>query len=261
MKIPALLLVLTLAASPSFPAEILKFRSEVDGDDLLKFSGTITVDGGRARIDYDVGSHPLLNPATSILSLDGGKVVVVFDHANRTWFERHTRSMSGPLSTYRAPWQKSVGKPVARIRATGMEKTIAGRRARHYHLTWWYDLRMEAAGEKMTARVNVDADIWADPDFSVAALPYGLDFALKTGLRNVDRAVASRVRGIGFPLELRVTARRTIEGGDEMAETVRTTIESIEAAVDDETIFTPPHAYRRREPVLTVPEREGGGGQ
>jgi hypothetical protein len=52
------------------------------------------------------------------------------------------------------------------------------------------------------------------PKYRNPALPWGHQFALKTGWPEIDVKVANEVVRLGFPLEQTVEVTRTIEGGE-----------------------------------------------
>lgn len=262
-----LLLFVALLSTPAwaFPATRIHYTTTIESSTAASpsvFTGVLTADGSRARIDYVSGRHPLLNPNTSIIVIEKGRVVRVLDHENRTWFERRTDVMSGALSTWRAPFQMSAGLATVFRKPEGRRavRTIAGRAVTRHDLYCSYFISMEVAGERMQAQVDAHAEVWSGRMFSIPALPWGLDFALKSGNGSADGLLADMILHLGFPLELRVTVKRTIERGPETVETMTTKVESVAKVRKDRALFEPPPDYTYREPVLTVPEREGEGG-
>lgn len=70
----------------------------------------------------------------------------------------------------------------------------------------------------MSAEVDATGELLVAPKYRNGALPWGHQFALKTGWPDVDEKIAGEVVELGFPLDQDVTVRRTIEGGAEITE-------------------------------------------
>src|SRR5438105_4736901 len=101
---PRWMLGLLLVAAPALQAGVtFDFHCEKKGTASYSFSGRAFMQGRNIRYEITEGSHPVFNPGITIISKDGGSVLLILDHKQRTYFFRSTGAMAGPLATYRAP--------------------------------------------------------------------------------------------------------------------------------------------------------------
>ncbi len=203
------------------------------------YRGTIVFDGERARIDITEGSHPLFNPNTTIITRVGGKEIVMIDHARKTWFLRHSDAMGGHLSTSRGIGKSSGSEPRVRIERDDDEHRL--------HLE--YDLSMEIEGEKLTGRVVMDVVTEFGAGYRQRALPWGLQYAAKTGFDEIDRTLARRLPN-RMPVKQVVTASRQLEGGPMVTESITTSLANFTDVTIADTEFYPPGGYRYEVPVF-----------
>lgn len=203
------------------------------------YSGHMAIDGTRSRVDITTGTHPLFNPKVSILTRHSGQEIVVIDHAHRTYFVRKMTGRGGHLGTTGGLGRTRASKP--RIRRT--------RNGATYAVSASYDLTMEVEGETLTATVVLSATFEVDPKIEQRALPWGLQFAAKTGFEDIDDSLASRIPR-RLPLRQVVTSSRRIADGPLVTETITTTVTNVrtETMSDDE--FLAPEGYRYQEPVF-----------
>lgn len=213
------------------------FTTEVTG---YSYSGRMAIDGTRSRIDITTGTHPLFNPGFSIITRRAGREIVVLDHAQQTYFMRTTATLGGHLATARGLGKTSASRP--RVRRS---RTADGAYVIHAR----YELTMVVEGEKLGATVDLTATFNVDRRIEQRALPWGLQFAAKTGFENVDLALTSRIPP-RLPLRQLVTVSRRIADGPLITETILTTASNVraEAISDDE--FLAPEGYRYKEPVF-----------
>ncbi|HVR39899.1 MAG TPA: hypothetical protein VMU84_12455, partial [Thermoanaerobaculia bacterium] len=212
-------LVLMFTVSQAWAGVALEFETRTSSTASYQFRGRALIDGANARYDVLNGAHPVFNPQITIISRDGGQNLIVIDHRQRTWFMRRTGSMSGPLSTWKAPGQTANSHGwVKNTRAEEASEVIAGQPTTKYTTSMDYTIDMNIEGEKLKAHVVVEATTWMMESKGVTALPYGLHFGLKSGFASIDESVAKRFGGKGIPLRQLVTVTRTIADGDPIVE-------------------------------------------
>lgn len=240
-----------MTAATAHAGMTMEFDCKAQSTTPYSFTGRLRVDGPNARYDVIDGAHPLFNPKLTIISRDSGETLFIIDHKQRTYFIRKSKSMSGPLSTWKAPGIKGDSKvslDVQRDDKAGTE-TIAGRTTKKYVAHAEYDLRLELEGEKLPAHVEGDATLWTI-DAPNDALPYGLEFAFKSGFESLDKKIERRIPRCGIPLRQIVTVTRTIADGAPVTETFTVTATKVTDEKLDFSIFQPPMGYVFREPTF-----------
>jgi hypothetical protein len=233
------LLVLLLAIGVEARAGVTcDFTTVVKGNDY-QYSGKMYIDGASSRVDIASGVHPLFNPHHSIITRDGGKEIVVLDHEHHTFFVRNTSAMGGHLATARGIGKTSASRPHARVTREGERVTVDVS----------YRLSMEVEGERMQATVDLLAEVDAS-DVEQHALPWGLQFAAKTGFPDVDDLIARRLPA-RLPKRQVVSVSRKISDGPMVTESITTTVTNVSESPLAADLFLAPYGYRYEEPVFS----------
>jgi hypothetical protein len=197
------------------------------------------IDAGESRVDITSGTHPLFNPNHSIITRRGGAEIVVLDHERHTYFVRNTSDMGGHLAAARGIGKTTASHAQARVSRDG----------EHVRLDVSYRLTMEVEGETMPATVDLQADVESSA-IEQRALPWGLQFAAKTGFADVDDLIARRLPD-RLPKRLFVSVSRRISDGPMVTETITTTVSNINTTTIDRDEFLAPRGYRYEEPVFS----------
>ncbi|MCU1348733.1 MAG: hypothetical protein JWO56_1763 [Acidobacteria bacterium] len=237
-------------ASPAAAGWTLDFTIDNQSSANYSYRGRAFVEGDSVRYDVVEGRHVLFNPRVSIISRQGGKTLIILDHRMKTYFLRDARPMAGPVSTWRAPGQQdtsSVSVHVTKDEAAKGE--IAGRPASRYDFKASYVIAMKVEGEKLKAKVTGNAVIWV-LEGKNESMPFGLTFALKSGVPDVDAQLEKRVGAKGFPLRGHLSVTRTIGEGDAITEGIDFDVDKIEEARHPDSLFTAPPGYTWREPTF-----------
>ena len=211
------------------------------------YKGQMSMDGKRLRVDMTAGNHPLFNEKVSIISREGGTEVLVLDHATRSYFQRQTAHISGPLSTTRG-----IGQTMAsRTKLSKTREPIDERGATERHtIRAEYHLDMNVQGEKVQADVSMEAVFDIDPDIVQIAHPWGLQYAAKTGFERIDDAMARQIPN-RLPMRQVVTVTREIEGGASITERLTITVSNVREEEIPNGEFYAPDGYPYREPVFS----------
>jgi VWFA-related protein len=254
MRRSLVILLLLLATTPA-SATVLSFEFTGDktGDPPLRYVGRGFLDRQAFRYDYEQGNHALFHEKMSIRSADSGAILAVIDNSEGTYFLRATRNMSGMISTFRAPWEKSIEDATVELETLGRDEPFNDLRVTRIRLTIRYRILMELDGEKLSADVEGVGELSVVPKYRNPALPWGHQFALKTGWREVDEQIASRIAKLGFPLRQVVTVTRTIEGGIDVTERSTFNITRLREVAFAVAGFSPPAGYRFKEPAFSGP--------
>ncbi len=237
--IARLFLLLLLAIGVEARAAVsFDFTTTVKGNDF-QYAGRMYIDGPNSRVDITSGTHPLFNPQRSIITRNDGREIVVLDHQRRTYFVRNTASMGGHLATARGIGKTNASRPRARVTRDGERVTV----------DISYRLNMEVEGERMQATVDLLAEI--DPSgIEQRALPWGLQFAAKTGYADVDELIARRLPA-RLPMRQVVSVSRRIGDGPMVTESITTTVTNVSEAPVAAELFLAPYGYRYEEPVFS----------
>jgi hypothetical protein len=246
----AALLVCLALAPPAVAGWTIEFTCH--NESIASYSYRVRASIERESVRYDVieGNHPLFNPKLTVISRQSGQTLIVLDHRLKTYFMRDARSMAGPLSTWLAPGQESTSRTsvsVTKDEAPGGE--LAGHASTKYDVRESYVISMSLEGQTVKAHVEVKGSVWVI-DGKNEAIPYGLNFALKSGVSNLDEQIGKRIGAKGLPLRSKTSVTRTIADGQPVTETMTLEIVSIEEAKHPEELFTAPRDYTWREPTF-----------
>lgn len=214
----------------------LRFEFTADISGSYSYSGNVTADGASSRTDITRGTHPLFNPNFSIITRDEGRQLVILDHSRRTWFNRNGDLIAGHLGTTRGLGSSSAGRPRVRSSRDGDVQVVRAE----------YSLAMTVEGEKLKALVTLEARFTVS-DAVFRALPWGLNYAAKTGYADVDRVIAMHVPK-RLPTRQVVKASRRIGDGPVITETITTTVSNVSTSDLAADAFAVPAGYRYEEP-------------
>ena len=246
-----LLTLLTVAlAHPAAAGWTIDFTIRNTSSASYSYRGRAFVEGDSVRYDVLEGKHVLFNPSMTVISRQGGKTLIVLDHRMMTYFMRDARNMAGPVSTWRAPGQQDTGSISTRVTKDEAAKgDIAGHAAAKYDLKASYNIAMKIEGEKLRAHVDGDAEVWV-MDGKNEAMPFGLTFALKSGVPEVDAQLEKRLGAKGFPIRGKLSVTRKIGDGDPIMESISFDVDRIEETKQPDSLFTAPPNYTWREPTF-----------
>ena len=237
------LLITTTAAAAS-----LDFVTTVEGLQPYSYAGHLSLRGAFSRIDITSGRHPLFNPATSIVTQKRGDVILVLNHADRTYFFRGTGDMSGPLSTARG-FEKSKASNVSVVveKVVGEPAEFGGRRLNHYSIRIRYDLEILVENEKLPATVEMTGSLSTLADEIQDALPWGIHFAAKSGFPEIDRAIARKLPR-GLPVRTKFVITRRVGEGPTITESILTEATSLNETLAPAAVFSIPAGYKESQP-------------
>jgi hypothetical protein len=241
-------LVLSLAMSGAALATSFDFVTTIDGAHPYSYEGRMTVSKTFCRVDVTRGAHPMFNPGYTVISQRNGQVILVLDHKQRTYFVRETNGMSGPLATVHGFAPSTAVNASIRIHSEGGETGVAeARRTTRYSLHITYNLQIAVDDEKFLATVDVSGSLWTLDGTLQTALPWGMQFAVKTGFPDIDRAIARKMP-YDLPVRQLITVTRRIGDGPPVTETMTTTTSNISDEPSASSIFGALPDYKLREP-------------
>ena len=204
------------------------------------YSGKLTIDRDRSRIDIHDGNHPMFNPKTSVITRDAGAEIIILDHERKSWSQRPGKALGGHLSTTRGINMTTTASK-ARVRTD--------REGAEHRLYADYTITMEVEGERFPATVEMEVVTELGGLTRQEAFPWGLQFAAKTGFEEIDRQIERRMP-MRLPVRQVVTASRQIEGGPKTTEVITITLANVTETTVDNDIFFPPKGYKYEVPVF-----------
>jgi hypothetical protein len=234
---------------PAWAGTVIEFDCHSESTAPYSFVARVSIDGPNARFDTVEGLHPVFNPKITVISRDEGETLIIIDHKQKTYFIRKSHSMSGPLSTWKAPGTLDDSHVSFDVDRTEETETVAGHPVRKYSAHAEYDLQMKIENEKLSAHVKAEGTFWT-METRNDALPFGLEFAFKSGFESLDHKVERRLPRIGIPLKQTVSVTRTIVGGAPITERFDATATKVSDEKLDFAIFQPPMGYQFREPTF-----------
>lgn len=250
LRLSFVLLTALALARPAAAGWTIDFTIQNKSTASYSYRGRAFVEGDSVRYDVVEGKHVLFNPSMTVISRQGGKTLIVLDHRMKTFFMRDARAMAGPVSTWRAPGQQDTSSVSTRVtKDDAAHGDIGGHPASKYDLKASYNVAMKMEGEKFRARVDGEAEVWV-LDGKNESMPFGLTFALKSGVAEVDEQIAKRLGSKGLPIRGRISVTRKIGDGDAITETIVFDVDKIEQTKQPDSLFTAPENYTWREPTF-----------
>ena len=248
--LPLLLLGALALAHPAAAGWTIDFTIHNQSSASYSYRGRAYVEGDSVRYEVLEWKHVLFNPSMTVISRQGGKTLIVLDHRMKTYFMRDARGMAGPVSTWHAPGQQDTSSVSARVTKDDAARSeIAGRAASKYDLKASYNIAMKIEGEKLRAHVDANGEVWVI-DAKNEAMPFGLTFALKSGIADVDAQFEKRLGTKGLPIRGNLSVTRKIGDGDAITESISFAVDKIEETKQPDSLFTAPPGYTWREPTF-----------
>ena len=243
--------LLSFAITAAAAAATIDFVTTVEGAHSYSYAGHLSLRGVFSRIDISSGSHPLFNPANSIVTQKRGDVILVLNHRDRTYFFRDSAGMSGPLSTARGFEESTASNVSVEVeKVKGEPAEFNGRRLNHYSVRVRYNLMIMVAGEKVPAKVEMNGWLSTLADEIQEALPWGLHFAAKSGFPEIDRAIARKLPR-GLPVRTRFVVSRRLGDGPSVTESISTEATSINETLPPAAVFSVPAGYKESQPQFS----------
>jgi hypothetical protein len=247
----ALLLANTISAATQF-----QFVVESTGDRVIpRRAGTIRIDGGAYRVDYEKAENPL---ATASFSIDGGKTVTMLNEQRSTYYRPKAHPSELPSSALYSVPVVLTPKAVVKVKDVVLEEQpseerIAGHSTKKYLLRFTHDVRMRVDGHPVRVIYRSTVSLWTTEDLDLPGVPMNLR-ELRTELSTVDQAVNAALSGVkGFPLKRHLEVMRKFEGGMEMNAAVTTTFDDFKTAALPPAALAVPAGYRYEAPVILTP--------
>jgi len=244
----ALLVAAFFMATAARGGTTFEFEGEKKGTASYSFRGRALLDGDNIRYEITEGAHPVFNPGITIVSIDGGQLLLIVDHRQKTYFYRRTDSMASPVGTFQAPGNQSAGKPEITVEARG-QQPFEGKSGKSLRIDVRYPIHSLLEGERLHAKVAATAEITFLP-INGDAVPYGLHFLFKTGFPAIDRRIAGARAKRGLPVAESLSVTRTIDDGPPVTESMTVRISNVKEAPVDAGLFRPPEGYRFEEPTF-----------
>jgi hypothetical protein len=223
----------------------------IDGRQPRSRTGTLTVDGERWRLDYNVPADEVTD-ITSIIHTTQGELIAL-NQANHTWFrlKSHDRlAITSDLFFFGiAPNEASKIK----IANAGVDEN-ADHTSRIQHYTFSYQINTKVAGENLRGDVSGQIRLWINNRSADQALLPWKPFDLRSGLAAFDeqlRPIVSETKGSVWKAEVDVS--RKLEGGTALTEHIRRSIDDVSAATIRPDAFDTPPGYTYQEPIIGGP--------
>ncbi len=237
-------------AMPAAAGWTIEFTCRNESLASYSYRARASVEGENVRYDIVEGNHPLFNPKVTVISRQGGQTLIILDHRQGTYFMRDARKMAGPLSTWRAPGQESTSRTsVTATRDETPGGEVAGHPSTRYDVKESFVVNMNVEGQSLKAHVDAKGSIWLIEGKN-EALPFGLNFVLKSGVPELDEEIARRIGTKGLPLRSKIVVTRTIADGSPVTETLTIDVNSIREATHTDDLFTAPSVYTWHEPTF-----------
>ena len=231
-------------------------------------SGTVWVADDEARLETDPGAGAETGSKVSIWKA-GGRQLLVLNDRERTYFDRVAyrtsrgfAAMSLDTLNVKDPF---VIAEVQNIRVDlqalppGASSPASADDCRRVSLTFSYDLslRLKTVDASFPGRVAGSGEFCLVDSLPISKLPFDHGLEIVSGIPKVDAVFAERLATLkGFPIHRTLTAKRLIEGGEEVTATATLALSEFRATVIAPGRLDVPHEYRYQEPVIVGPVRQ-----
>lgn len=223
----------------------------IDGRRPHSRTGTLTVDGERWRLDYNVPADEVTD-ITSIIHTAQGELIAL-NQTNHTWFRLKSPdrlAITSDLFFYGiAPNEASKIK----IANAGVDEN-GDHSSQIQHYTFSYQINTTTAGEKLRGDVSGQIRLWVKGDSADATpLPWK-PFDLHSGLSAFDDQLRPIIAGTkGNVWKAEVDVSRKLEGGAVVTEHIRRSIDDVSTATVSPATFATPPGYTYQEPIIGAP--------
>jgi hypothetical protein len=257
MKRIALVAALALAAAPSFAGVVYRYHRETEGHPLMTLDGEIAAEGPNLKMTVSHGDA-LFKSGSVVLSRDGGKTIAVFDPASKTYFEMPFQGSSGMGDVLRSSGVKvSVENPSFHFDDAGDGGSIEGFPTRKLIMDASSDVKTDAGGEIMSAKVSSRTEIWMTDKLDAAAGNLMQQRGVVTGILGLDEVAAQASKSLEgrFPLKQVMTVHMTANG-HEVITTSTQTVSNVRQAPLDASAFAAPVGYTKVDnPIEAMKKR------
>ena len=258
-------LALVLLASGTLAADGLtyRFRTTVQGVIPRERSGTVWIDGARARIEVvsEAGRTATLRDPSA---RDG---CTNLDLEQKTYYAApcETAHSVGALTP---GFGMAIGAGASSPGATpkrdrlrveehdlGAGGEIAGFPTRHILVTISWRESVRIGPDNVRVEMTRTLEVWATDRVVQAAFQFGHADELLVVPEDVRARLADRLSIAGFPLRFVVASKRKFDRGEPTTETLTTELEDVRTATPNPSLFEVPKGFRHEEPRIGIPSR------
>jgi hypothetical protein len=259
-------LALAFVASGALRADGLtyRFRTDVQGVLPRSLSGTVWIDGARARIELAAG------PAKTACLRDPSAKDTCrnLDFERKTYYRvacaaalsmadgaTHTFGRSGPPGFVGKAGTPKRDHVLIEEADLGPGEEIAGLPTRGFTLrvSWTESLRI--GPDDVRVELKRTLEVWASDRVSQRAFQYGHADELLAVPDEARATLDRRLADVGFPLKYVVISTRKFDRGEPTVETLTTVLNGVRTARPDSSLFEVPAGFRYEEPLVGAPSR------
>lgn len=247
MKRTVLPILLLLAAPLAAAGITYGFSSVTQGAAAKTMSGTASVDGSNARLEFARGDGLLFQDGAVVITADGGKTLRILDPKARTYyalsFDDLFATASSLMKSMGSMLQLSFTNQKVDVGPAGAGETIEGYPTKKYTILTSYDMTAKVLGSPISSKVAMQTEIWATPRLSADYATFLQNRSIRTGIEGIDSLIAAQAKGVeGFPLR-QVTRIRTTQGGRTDEQTTTVSISKIREGDVPSAAFVVPKGY------------------
>ena len=217
-----LAVTLMFIAASAFGGVTYQFRMVTAGAQGMTISGKVTADGPNIRMAVDQGDGRVFRDDSIVISRDGGKTLLVFDPAARTYFELTLDEMThAAAAALESPIAKvTFDTPKASVHDAGDGGKIEGFPTRKMIADVSIVMHIDAMGQKLDSPIVMHSESWGTDKIDPSARNLFQLSNPRTGIEAFDKMMDVQAAAfIGrFPLK-QVTTMRVKQDGREMVTT------------------------------------------
>jgi hypothetical protein len=245
---PVLTLFFALSASAGWQ---YKIESKTAGAMATTIVGEVRAEGPMTRTTLTSGDPFLFKKGSLIVTREKGKIIAVADPAKKSYYEIRlddvAASTTDALRQFGGDFQ--IKNPSVKVRDGGDGGKLAGFATRRTIVESSYDIVTSLMGKAQTIRIETRAEHWTTAQLPDDAIHFLQLRALRTGVEQVDKLLASQPEVKGFPLK-QTTDVRIVTNGREIKSSTVTTVTSVVKKAFRPSELALPAGYRKVESPL-----------
>lgn len=253
MKPSAVATALLFAAASLLGGVTYEFRMVTAGAQGMTISGKVAADGLNLRMEVDEGDGRVFKDDSIVISRDGGKTLLVFDPASKTYFQLALDELThGAAEALKSDIVKvTFDPPKASVHDAGDGEKIEGFPTRKMIVDASIVMHIDAMGQKLDSPIIMHSENWGTDKIDPSASNLFQMSNPRTGIEAFDRMMDAQAAAfVGrFPLK-QVTTMRVQEGGREMVTTTTATVTKVKQKAIDAAAFADPKGYRKVDDPL-----------
>lgn len=246
----ALLVALPLSAGVTY-----QFKSATDIKGNKDMQGAAFVDGTNMRIEFEKGDGAIFKDASTVISRDGGKTLLVLDPKEKSYYEINLpdlfNTVGNAMKAMGGMFTLSLANQKVEVTDAGDGGPMEGYPTRKYVVESSYDMTLKVMGMGSTSNIQSVTETWATDRLAAELMTFVQLKSLRTGVEDFDKLIEAQTKAVkGFPLKQVTKTITTANGKKPQTNTTTVTITGVKNLDVAKAKFEVPKDYKKGESPL-----------